>query len=177
MPGSTATTDDFAISTGVIQRGLRLVFESEALAYEHPSTSATGEFKRKVRIIIRGLRGVQMRKNLLNPFKFGFYSLILFSHKLLRRLVPFFLLVLFIANAFLSLKGSFYFWAAVAQSIFYVWGGISYLLRNTPIGRRKIFYLPFFFCLANLAALVAIINIAAGKRIEFWEPQRQSAGL
>ncbi len=175
MPASTAVTDDFAISTAVIEQGYRLVYENEALAYEPPMPNAEKEFSRKVRIMNRGLRGVILRKKLLNPFRYGFYSLTLFSHKVMRRLVPFFLVFLLIASISLSGGSVFYMLVLLAQIAFYGWAGISYFLRSTAIGRRKVFYIPFFYCLANAAAFVAIINLLSGKRIEFWNPQRQVA--
>jgi cellulose synthase/poly-beta-1,6-N-acetylglucosamine synthase-like glycosyltransferase len=174
-PASAAVTDDFAISTAVIAQGYRLVFESEAIAYEEPTASAALEFGRKVRIMTRGLRGVLMRRRLLNPFRYGFYSLELFSHKVLRRLVPFFLLVLFVASWFLSGTSRFYFGAAIAQTVFYILAGAGYLLRRHRVGRLKFFYIPFFYCLANVAALIAVVRLLTGKRIEFWQPQRHGS--
>jgi cellulose synthase/poly-beta-1,6-N-acetylglucosamine synthase-like glycosyltransferase len=174
-PASAAVTDDFAISTAVIAQGWRLVFESEAIAYEEPTASASLEFGRKVRIMTRGLRGVLMRRRLLNPWRYGFYALELFSHKVLRRLVPIFLLVLFVASWFLSQESSFYFFAAVAQTLFYILAGAGYLLRRHRLGRLKFFYVPFFYCLANAAALIAVIRIIRGKRVEFWQPQRHGS--
>lgn len=172
FPKSTAVTDDFAISTAVIEQGYRLVFEGEALAAEDTMSGADQEFGRKVRIINRGLRGVFLRKNLLNPFNYGFYSLILFSHKLLRRLVPIFLLSLFTASIFLSGESNFFYWAMVAQLVFYTWAGISYMLKDTHIGQSKIFYIPFFYCLANAASLIAFCKLLSGTKIELWQPQR-----
>lgn len=178
MPASTAVTDDFAISTAVIDKGYRLVFDAEALAFEDPMPDAGREFSRKVRIMNRGLRGVLMRKSLLNPFKSGFYAVVLFSHKLLRRMVPFFLIVLFIASLALTGTSLFFTVAAIAQTVFYGWALLGFLLRRTAIAKVKILYIPFFFCLANAAALVAFINLLSGKKIERWNPQRKtSAGL
>ncbi len=172
LPESTAVTDDFAISTGVIDQGYRLVFESEALAAEDAAPEAKKEFGRKVRIMNRGLRGVYLRKNLLNPFNYGFYSVILFSHKLLRRLVPLFLFNLIIMSILLSGESIFFFSFMIAQIVFYVWAGISYKLRDTKLGQHKIFYIPFFYCLANAASLVAIFKLLSGTKIERWQPQR-----
>ncbi len=172
-PASAAVTDDFAISTAVIEQGYRLVFESEAIAYEEPVPAANREFGRKVRIMNRGLRGVLLRKRLLNPFRYGFYSVVLFSHKVLRRMVPFFLLALLAASWALSTRNDFYFYAAAAQTFFYVLAGLGYLLRSHRLGRLKFFYIPFFYCLANAAAFVAFLKLFAGTRIEFWQPQRQ----
>jgi cellulose synthase/poly-beta-1,6-N-acetylglucosamine synthase-like glycosyltransferase len=174
-PASAAVTDDFAISTAVIAQGRRLVFESAAIAYEEPTASASLEFGRKVRIMTRGLRGVLLRRHLLNPFRYGFYSLELFSHKVLRRLVPIFLLIMFIASWFLSQESRLYFFAACAQTLFYLLAGAGYLLRRHRLGRLKFFYIPFFYCLANAAALIAVIRIIRGKKVERWQPQRHGA--
>jgi len=173
MPAETAVTDDFAISTAVIEQGYRLVFESKALAYEETSTAAKNEFGRKVRIINRGLRGVLMRRKLLNPLRYGFYSVILFSHKLLRRLVPVFLITLLASNVFLVPKGVFFLNGLFLQGFFYALAGCGYLLRKRSWGKTKVFYVPFFYCLANAAALLAILKVMSGKRIELWQPQRQ----
>jgi hypothetical protein len=121
------------------------------------------------------LRGVLLRRRLLNPFRYGFYSLELFSHKVLRRLVPFFLLILFVASFFLAANHRFYFAAAVSQSLFYLFAGAGYLLRRHRIGRKKFFYIPFFYCLANAAAMIAVIRIIRGKKVERWQPQRHGA--
>jgi len=175
-PVSAAVTDDFAISTAVIEQGYRLVFESEAVAYEEPASAASFEFGRKVRIMNRGLRAVLLRKRLLNPLQYGFYSLELFSHKVLRRLVPIFLFLLFVASLQVSSGGGFYAVAAVAQTLFYFSAGAGYVLRHHRLGHMKLLYIPFFYCLANAAALVAILKLLAGRRIERWQPQRHLSG-
>ncbi|MGH7453835.1 MAG: glycosyltransferase family 2 protein [bacterium] len=174
-PASAAVTDDFAISTAVIEQGYRLVFEGEAIAYEEPTASAALEFGRKVRIMTRGLRGVLLRRRLLNPFRYGFYALELFSHKVLRRLVPVFLLVLLGASFFLSARNNFYLGATLAQILFYALAALGYSLRRHRLGRLKFFYIPFFYCLANAAALIAVIRIIRGKKVERWQPQRHGA--
>jgi len=171
-PPSSATTDDFALSTGVVEQGFRLVFDSDALAYEEAVPRAKEEFWRKVRIINRGLRGIIMRKALLNPFQYGFYSLVLFSHKLIRRMVPIFLITLFLSSVILSSTNKYYLLFTIAQAIFYSLALISYFLRNTSMGQLKVFYIPFFYCLANIASLVAIWKLISGERIELWQPQR-----
>ena len=175
-PADTAVTDDFAISTGVIEQGYRLVFDGEARAYEAAMPAAEREFGRKVRLITRGLRGVILRRRLLNPFRYGFYSIALFSHKLLRRLVPLWLLMLFFGSALTSASGRIYWAAAVAQSSFYAIACLGYLLRRTRLGGWKCFYVPFFYCLANAAALVAMVRLLRGDHIELWRPQRHGTG-
>lgn len=172
LPQSTAVTDDFAISTSVIEQGYRLVYEPEAIAYEEPSPAAQNEFRRKVRIMNRGLRGVILRRKLLNPFRFGFYSFELFSHKALRRFVPFFLILLFGSSLLLSPVSEMHFVLTLAQALFYVLAIAGFLLKDAKLGELKLFYVPFYFCLVNTAVLIAIFKLIAGKRFEVWQPQR-----
>ncbi len=169
-----AVTDDFAISTAVIEQGKRLVFESEALSYEAAVPEAGREFRRRTRLMTRGLRGLLLRKRLLNPFRYGFYSLVLFSHKVLRRLLPVALLILLASSAALSRSGTLYLVATAGQVAFYSVAGIGYLLRRTRFGQQKYLYIPFFYCMANAAALVAVAKLIRGERIAQWQPQRHS---
>ena len=166
-------TDDFVTSTRVIAQGYRLVFAPDAVAYEPVSKTNGVEFGRKVRVITRGLRAVLLMRELLNPFRYGFYALQLFSHKILRRLVVFPLLALLLITPFLWEKGLFYQLAALGQAVFYGCAGLGMVLSETRIGRLKIFMLPFFFCMVNVASLLATLNVLRGHRITLWETQRQ----
>lgn len=165
-------TDDFAISTLAVKKGYRLVFEPRALAYEAPLAEAQREFSRKVRLMNRGLRSVILRRDLLNPLRHGYYAVALFSHKVLRRLVPVFLILLLGSNLFIYDAGLVYTLALAAQLSFYALAVAGYLLRHRRSGHFKILYIPFFYCLANCAALLATLELIAGKRIAMWQPQR-----
>jgi len=170
----TAVTDDFAISTMVIEQGYRLVFEKDARAYEVAIPATEREFGRKVRMMTRGLRGVILRKKLLNPFRHGFYSLVLFTHKFLRRLVSMMLIALLVSSLMLISRGPFYLAFAVGQIVFYCLASLGYVFRQKPIGRRRFFYIPFFYCLANIAAMIALVNTVRGRQIERWQPHRHA---
>jgi hypothetical protein len=50
------------------------------------------------------------------------------------------------------------------------------VFSRRPLGRRKAFMLPAFFCFVNAAATRAIWNLVLGRRIDRWEPQRHDAG-
>ena len=168
-------TDDFATSTNVIAQGYRLVFAPDAIAYEPAAETSGVEFGRKTRVITRGLRGVLVRRELLNPFRYGFYALQLFSHKVLRRMVVFPLILLFVVSPLLWPYGPLYQLATLMQIAFYGCGLLGWLLGGTRFGRLKIFTIPFFFCMVNAASLVATLNMLRGHRIELWEPQRQES--
>ncbi|HUT11659.1 MAG TPA: glycosyltransferase family 2 protein [Thermoguttaceae bacterium] len=165
-------TDDFANSTGVIARGYRLVFASDAVAYEPVAKSSRLEFARKSRVITRGLCGVLARRELLNPWRHGFYALQLFSHKVVRRLVVFPLLILLLVSPWLWTHGWPYQLATVGQLAFYGCGLLGKLLEETRVGRVRLFALPHYFCMVYFASLVAALRVLRGYRIDLWEPQR-----
>jgi cellulose synthase/poly-beta-1,6-N-acetylglucosamine synthase-like glycosyltransferase len=171
----SAVTDDFAISTAVIEQGFRLVFEPDARATEFAVPEAQREFSRRVRLMTRGLRGVLLRRRLLNPFRYGFYAVVLFSHKVVRRLAPLPLLVLAVSSAYLAPTGVFYLLAAVGQAAFYGVAAVGFHLRRARVGGLRVIYVPFYYCLANAASAVALMQFLLGRRIESWQPQRHPA--
>jgi cellulose synthase/poly-beta-1,6-N-acetylglucosamine synthase-like glycosyltransferase len=171
-----AVTDDFAISTAVVVQGYRLVFEAEALANEVAVPEAPREFRRRVRLMTRGLRGVFLRRRLLNPRRYGFYSVVLASHKLARRLVPLSLAMLGVASLLAWSEGLVYQIAVLGQALFYGTASVGYLLRRSRAGRARVLYIPFYYCLANAACAVAWVHALRGRRIEVWQPQRQGTG-
>ena len=168
-----AVTDGFAISTAVVAKGYRLVFEPDALATEVAVPESHREFRRRVRLMTRGLRSVFLRRSLLNPLQYGFYSVILASHKVGRRLVPVSLAVLGVASVAAWPHGPIYQLAVIAQTLFYAMAAVGYLLRRSPVGRIKLLYIPFYYCMANVACSIAWVHALRGRRIVVWQPQRQ----
>jgi cellulose synthase/poly-beta-1,6-N-acetylglucosamine synthase-like glycosyltransferase len=165
-------TDDFAVSTSVIEQGYRLVFAEDAVAWEPVSKSGGAEWGRKVRVITRGLRGVYERRKLLNPFAHGFYAVQLFSHKVLRRAMALPLIALALVTPTLWRRGRLYRGMTVAQAGFYALGLVGLATRGHSLSRSKVLAAPAFFVLANAAALVAIWKTMIGVRIDRWEPVR-----
>jgi hypothetical protein len=169
----TGVTDDFAVSTGAICQGFRLVFAEDAIALEPVASSGKVEFGRKIRVMTRGFRSVYLRRRLLNPFRHGFYSLQLFSHKLLRRLMVFPLIGLLVSSFCLWYQGWLYQVAAIGQASFYLLATLPLVSR--AFARRKLLAIPYFFCLANTAAMVAFFRCLTGGEIAMWNPQRSSS--
>ena len=168
-------TDDFFVSTGAIRRGFRLVFAADAVAYEKAAPSGKAEFRRKVRIMTRGLRAVLLRRMLLNPVRYGFYSFQLLAHKVLRRLMAFPLIALFVSSWFVRDVNAFYALAFYGQAALYGLGVLGVALASTGLGRAKVVSIPGFFCLVNAAAIVASVNVLTGRTIDTWEPPRHDA--
>jgi len=152
-----------------IQKGYRVVFEDRALAYEETTKSSKEEFSMRVRVVTRGIRGILSVPNLLNPIRHGWVSFQLLSHKVLRWMVPFFLLLLFAANAALW-NQSWYGPLFALQVVFY---GFALLTLLVPFHRMwKPLGIPLYFCTLNAAALRSIIEVIRGRKYVVWETVR-----
>ena len=165
-------TDDFFVSTGVIAQGYRLVFAPRAIAYEPAASRGAIEFGRKVRVATRGFRAVAVRRRLLNPFRHGFYSVQLASHKVLRRLMFGPLALLFVSSALVWRLGSLYQAAFAAQVLLYGCALLGGIFAGKRWANVRLLSLPFYFALVNVACAAAAWNVARGHRIDRWDPQR-----
>jgi glycosyltransferase involved in cell wall biosynthesis len=173
-PVPDGVTDDFVTSTRVVAQGRRLVFEPGAVALEPVAGSSGREYRRKVRIMTRGLRGVAVARQLLDPRVHGFYSVQLVTHKLLRRLMVVPLLVIAVVSPGLWDAGPLYRLATLGQVAMYGLGAAGLALGDRPAGRRPWFAIPAFFCLVNVASLHALYNLVTGQRIDRWVPARRT---
>jgi cellulose synthase/poly-beta-1,6-N-acetylglucosamine synthase-like glycosyltransferase len=173
-PLPKSVTDDFFTAMQVVSSHHRLVFEPKAVAYGPVASSANEEFKRKVRIITRGLHGVWLMRHLLNPVEYGFFAVQLFTHKLLRRLISFPLILLMISAPLLWNSGWLYMAATIAQLAFHSIALAGLLLRNTQIGQSKLFGIPFHFDMIYYASLIALLNNLRGKQYATWGSDRIS---
>lgn len=166
-------TDDFVISTQVVTAGRRLAFDPEARVTTVPPESGRAELRRKVRLMNRGLRAAFSLGPLLLPWRGGLYGLQVLSHKVLRRLVPLFLLGALASSARLAVAGRRAWWTALApQLAWYALAALGALGRERPWGRRRLLTTPYYFCLANTAAGIAVISVVRGRRYVVWQPER-----
>jgi cellulose synthase/poly-beta-1,6-N-acetylglucosamine synthase-like glycosyltransferase len=162
---------DFVEPLKIIEKGYRVIFEPEAIAYEETTEKSSEEFSMRVRVINRAMRGIWYVRGLLNPFRYPFVSLQLISHKVLRWLIPFFLFGLFVANSYL-LGHPFYDFVFVAQIAFYGFALIG-LLADIMQLRMRIFAIPLYFCVVNAASFLAFFKTLRGQKAVTWETIRK----
>lgn len=170
-PIPIGVTDDYFTSAQALVAHTRLVFEERAIATGPVASSAKVEYQRKLRIITAGLRGVWQTRSLLNPFEYGFVSIQLFSHKVLRRLMGIPLLILFFTSLILWPAGWLYRSMAVAQLVFHGAAMLGFFLRGTVLGQLKMLRLPFFLDMVYAASTLALFNLLRGMRHDLWTPQ------
>jgi cellulose synthase/poly-beta-1,6-N-acetylglucosamine synthase-like glycosyltransferase len=169
-PLSETACSDLVEPLQVIKHGYRVAFEDRAIAYEEPTRSARDEFRMRVRVATHGISGVLALAELLKVWRYGWISFQLISHKLLRWLVPVFLIVLLASSALLSTRRG-YGYVFYAQVLFYLYGLASLLI---PVHRHwKPLGLPLYFCTLNLATLVSFVKFFRGQRYAVWETVRR----
>jgi cellulose synthase/poly-beta-1,6-N-acetylglucosamine synthase-like glycosyltransferase len=170
----TAGTDDFVISTQVVKAGQRLAFDAQTIVLVDTPLDATPELRRKVRVMNRGLRAAFSLGDLLLPWRGGFYSLQVLSHKVLRRFLPFFLLTALGASAWLVTVSSVWWLVLGPQLLFYGLAAVGWAGRRHAWGRARPLWIPYYFCLVNAAAGIAVLSVLGGVRFERWEVAREA---
>jgi hypothetical protein len=165
---------DFIMATTMVRQGLRAVYEPDAVCVEEPNAKAHKELAVRVRIITQTLADLWRNRDVLNPFRKGFYAVQLLSHKVMRYLVPLFLIVLLLTSAVLAFTNLFYAAIFVAQLGFYAAAGLSALMVRLGINSRWL-ALPQYFVITNVACLIALFKLVRGERYIKWEPVRERA--
>ncbi len=171
QPEHTQVADDLLLPLRITAEGHRVVYESEAVATESTSPSMRAEFRRKVRVARTSFNCLPQ----LLPI-FGRYPLrvrvMIFFHKFLRWLAPFFFLL--VALSVIMLSGVDWvrwvlFWPMMA---FFALGALGWLVEMT--GRRMgVLSLPFYFLAINAAFLLAWITLPFHRAAPTWEPSER----
>lgn len=155
----------------VLEHGHRIVFEPQAIAYEETTEEANEEFSMRVRVAVRGMRGMLFMRRLFNPFRYGFVAYQLWSHKVMRWLVPVFMVLAFVSNVAL-LGRPLYNVTFALQLLLYGFAVLGLLLA--PLNVRLLpFSLPLYLVTVNWAALVAMGRVLRGYRAVTWETVRR----
>ena len=161
---------DFVAPLHAWQRGFRIAYEPTAVATEYSSVRFGDEFRRRRRIVSRSLYGLWTEVAVLNPFAHFFFAFQMFSHKLLRWLVPVWLLVVLAVNIPLATDG-YYGLLLALQVAFYGLAALGLLLPEW-LGRYWLFYVPAYFTATNLGTLLGLLSFLTGRRHRVWQPAR-----
>lgn len=129
------------------------------------------EYRRKMRTVIRGITAIARHPEVLNPFSMGMFAFQVWSHKIMRWGVPWFMLVFAVLTLVLQGQGAIYTLALVAQTAFYALalaGWLSAQMRENTLVR-----IIFFFVQTNLALAQATFAFISGKRMTVWTPSQR----
>lgn len=167
-----ALSRDFAAALIAREHGYRAVSVNDAVCFVPRISSLQREYRRKVRTMTRGLETLFYKRHLLNPLRHGLFAWMLWSHKLVRWLVPW--------GVLLGVAG-FALWSISARLWWLLTGGLTIGTAlaltgwNWPEERQapRIVAVPAYVASGTIAALTAWINTARGDLNPIWEPTRR----
>lgn len=164
--------NDFVNPLQIISKGYRGIYETEAICLEESAGDFKKEFHRKIRIINRSFSGLMRMKSVLNPFRTGFFSLEIISHKLLRWFAPVFIIIFLLSCLALSMYNIKIFqWSTLFLILFFWCSYIGYLFVE-HYNVWKVFYYPYYFVLISIASLTGLHRSLKGEIQITWSPTR-----
>ena len=162
--------DDAAITLNLVQNDYRVLYEPEAHSFEHASIHIEDDFHVKVRMVAGGFQTLfHYWRFLLLPR--SWFALAFLSHKVLRWLMPIFLIAFAVASLSLYERrlGQL---AIIAQLLFYGLAIAGWRQRRAG-ALPNYLYIPFYFCTMNLAALLGLIRFLSGSQTTLWRKARR----
>jgi hypothetical protein len=159
---------DFMAALTCVEAGKVAVLAPHVVGFYPDLSDPAREYHRKLRTILRGMRTLARNAHVLSPFRYGLFAYQLWSHKVLRWLTPWFLLLLFATTAAASYSHGLYLVPFFGQVTLV---GLAVLSLFAPGLRRYTFFrLLAYFTQANVAAMHAAVHLILGRNITTWSP-------
>jgi poly-beta-1,6-N-acetyl-D-glucosamine synthase len=170
-PAEGTVNDDFVLAMQAAIDGWRVIYSPEAVSLEPASATLGDEVTRRSRIVagryqalLRLLPAMLRRRPLL--------AWQVVSHKGLRPVVPFAMLTTLLSNLLLVRNSRWAGMLALLQIMFY--GAALVGWSNERAGRHhRLFYLPYYFCRVNGAAIKGFGAFARRRNHALWTKARR----
>jgi len=160
----------------VVYYGHRIVFEPEAVAWLCAAPTVEGEWRRRVRMVARAVYSLLYyapMRALFNPFRYGFFALQMWSHRMLRWLHGVFLALMLASNLVLVGENMLYLALGVMQLTGYTAALVGYLIEKH--GQRRAcfpFHFAYYYLSAQIAMLQGFWKGLRGSPFTTWKPIR-----
>jgi len=125
----------------------------------------------RVRVIKQTLGALHRYRHALNPFRHKMFAFQMIAHKALRYVIPLPLVAALIASGWAVGSVVWLRFALIGQLAFYG-AAIAGFIRERRRLRLGLLAIPYYFALANVAALVAFLKAIQGETYVTWEPIR-----
>jgi len=174
LPGHLSR--DFSSALWARLNGLRAVSVKEAICFVPRAASMRIEYRRKIRTMSRGIQTLFFHGRLLDPLRFGVFAWMLWSHKLVRWLVPWALLVagvVAVAGAFTvpdlaPALGTLARAAALGTLAALALAGLGWWWPGARPPRLAL--MAAYFVSGTLAGIVAWKRALSDQRAPIWDP-------
>jgi len=172
IPTDKAVTDDLYITLSVLSQGYQFSYNPNAVAFEEVASSIISEYKRKIRFAATNFQTIFYFKNLLFN-KNILISFALWSHKIIRWFTFIFLLFIFILNVLVVEDKQYFRILLYVQCVFYLFAFSGFALRKTKL-KLKIFTIPFYFLMTNVAMFIGLLKFIFKKHKAYWQSTPRS---
>ena len=167
----TLSPSDFNTALNCARMGLVAISSPAVVGIYSDVKDSSLEYARKVRTVVRGMTALARHPIALNPLRMQLFAFQVWSHKIMRWGVPWFMLTMLVVTLLLLDQGVVYHVALVLQVVFYLLalaGRLSVRLREIAVIR-----IIFFFVQTNIALGHAAVLFLAGTRMTTWNPSRR----
>jgi cellulose synthase/poly-beta-1,6-N-acetylglucosamine synthase-like glycosyltransferase len=170
-PDEGTVNDDFVIAMTAAIDGWRVQYAPDAVSMERASLTLEEESLRRARIVagrwqaLARLLPELMRRRPLLAWQ-------VVSHKGLRPLVPYALAAAAVSSVSCAPRAR---WARIAvalQAAFYA-AALAGWHDERRGRRRRLFYLPYYFCRVNAAAVIGLLRFLCGRERGVWDRVRR----
>jgi cellulose synthase/poly-beta-1,6-N-acetylglucosamine synthase-like glycosyltransferase len=164
--------DDFYISMKIIEKKYHCVNELEAVCYEDVSNDIKQEYKRKSRISAGNFQNlVLFSKFLLRPFTPAGFCFI--SHKFLRWVTPFLIILTLISLVILSGTNVVFSVLLIGEILLLLAPIIDFLFRKFGIHLKLLRFIAYFSYM-NLALMKGFFRYMKGIESGVWAPTKRN---
>lgn len=165
----TQSPSDFNTALRTAKNGLVAISCPDVLGYYKDIADPDKEYQRKVRTVIRGITSIARHKEVLNIHQYGLFSFQVWSHKVMRWAVPWFMLAVLVVS-FLSSSAfaKLVFWMQVPIYALAIIGWKAPKYRDNSLIK-----IIFFFFQVNFAIAEACIKYFSGTRMSVWTPSKR----
>lgn len=162
--------EDFFQSMQVMQRGEDVLVDTKAIVYEDVSTEIREEYQRKVRISIGNFQNLKHFYPVLykQTFPLGF---VFFSHKVLRWVTPFLLLIMLFSSLQMAFSGATLHQWLIVIAILWIGITVAQVKRIASFGGIPSFAAHFLYM--NLALFHGFIKFSKGVKSNVWKPTKR----
>lgn len=164
LPAGTVL-DDVLVPMRVVAAGSRVVFEPRALAWDRPSQQPAEERRRKLRTLAGNFQLIQLAPWLLSPWRNPLWFRFA-SHKLLRLLAPWLILLVALTAMLLATRHLI----CALTVLFLLMAALASIAGRlvTPLGRWLPVRLTTAFVYLNVFSAQALITFARNRRLHLW---------
>lgn len=166
--------DDVAIPLQIVLGGKRALFDARARAYDRLSDEQATEQRRKVRTLAGCFQLCRLYPQLLLPWRNRIWFQFV-SHKLLRLVCPYALLVAFGSSVIWARTSPVGFAFCAVQILCYALAAVGLLFPNAS-AKLRVLSIPAAFLMLNAAAVCGLIRFLKGIDTGGWQPTEGTGG-